>query len=300
MDAGVYSNTEGLVGKAVEAMLPQIRPKSSLINSIYELKDLKTIPETMKRCNNAINAINRIISGERWGKRTLRAILKGGSDVVLQKNFNVEPLLQDIANTVFSIKRVNTKLKQLRDEAGQVQTHHWGADLFALRNLSERYSASAGNYVSNPSQVSIQRSVDHSVRRFTATMSFFYKMPSYSDAETRIRGIADYNGLVLSPQVIWNAIPWSFVVDWVIGIGPWLSQFNGRQLQIVTHIIEFGYSVHVNRVVETSLGGIGQVAHIEEESYFRTPSTVPLVSSIQLSGLNPNEFSLATALGGSR
>jgi hypothetical protein len=303
-DLGVYKDSEGFEGRACEYMLPGIRPQSSLINSIYELKDMKTIPHTMDRISKALDQLKVTSVGKItslltdkpswWAKKTLKAILNASGDVYLQNSFNLSPLLQDISNVWFGVQNVEDKLKQLVAQARQPIVHHWGAPLTKLKD-EDRTDVGANN-VLVPANVLIRRVVKYPLARFSATLEFSYEMPNYSSKELLARGLADYHGLGLSPQIVWNAIPWSFVVDWLVGVGPWLSQFRQRQLEIVTHISKFGYSVHIKRETSCIHSVAGLVSMVTEESYYRTPSAVPLVSSIQLSGLNSKEFSLGGTL----
>jgi len=302
---GCYHSDQGLYGLACQNMLPGIRPASSLINSIYELKDVKTIPHTLAKIGQSLSNLEKLLKGEakylfanggRASRKTLKSIVNAGADVYLQNSFNIQPLLQDITNVVFSVDRVEKKLKQLLAQANQPVRTHWGCELDGFKSNSST-RVTTGRPSDSDTNVSLTRDVAYSVARFQATLEYSYAMPEGSYAELRTRGIIDYNGLVLSPQVIWNAIPWSFVVDWVVGVGPWLSQFTGRQLDIVTHISKGGWSVKIDREIKLSSSLTGQVAMLHEVSYFRKNQMPPLISSLRTSGLNPKEFSLGAALG---
>jgi hypothetical protein len=299
---GVYKGTGGLEGTALRAMLPGIRPATSLINSIYELKDLTTIPHTLAKIKSALNNVEALINlkgfsrSNGFGGKTLKSLSQAGADVYLQKRFNVSPMLQDIVNVAGSVDKVRGKLNQLISSANRPITRHWSRDLdgFGDRDDIINDTGSYGPVVN----VSYRRIVGHPQKRFSATLEYSYRMPEGSYQDLLVKGIKDYNGLVLSPQVIWNAIPFSFVVDWIVGIGPWLSQFTGRELEVVTHISKFGYSVHIERVITQYHSHVGQVSQLTEESYYRTPASGvgTLISSLQTSGLNPDEFSLASGM----
>jgi hypothetical protein len=291
---GCYHSDEGLADLAVQRMLPGIRPVTSAINSIYELKDIPSIGNTMRRVNLSLDALNNLIVNLPTGYRTLRQILKGPADVYLQNKFNILPLLQDITNVGNSVSVVQSKLNKLTSDAKKSLKTHWGCDLTSFRDSDETFTQ--GTAYSNPSTVTLRHVCKYGKRRFQATMEFSYEVASYSPKELLWRGVADHLGLSLSPQVIWNAIPWSFVVDWVVGVGPWLSQFTMRQLGITTHITKFGWSINIARDCDIYYNPYGRVSHMTEQSYYRTPANVPLVSSIRLSGLNPTEFSLGGAL----
>jgi hypothetical protein len=293
-DGGVYRDHEGLPGIAIQRMLPGIRPKTSAINSVYELKDVTTIGRTMRRLNEGLDALNNLIVNLPTGYRTLRQILKSGSDVYLQNKFNILPLLSDISVVANAMANVQNQLNKLIANAKKPLHAHWGTDLQNLQDIDTSYPIQSA--FTPPGLVTLLGHCKYRTRRFQATLDYSYEVESYSPKELLGRGLADYLGLTLSPQVIWNAIPWSFVVDWVLGVGPWLSQFTQRQLGITTHIIQFGWSIKVERETSIHYQPYGRVSHLLEKSYYRTPDNAPLVSSIRSSGLDPTEFSLGGAL----
>jgi hypothetical protein len=298
----VYHSDHGLASIAVQAMLPGIRPGASLINSIYELKDLKTIPRTLSRITSTLEHLESFVGSftKYFNRRTLKQILNSGADTYLQEKFNVAPMLRDIAAVSFGVDNVKNQLKQLVLEAKKPQRRHWGADIGSFRDEDRTQLAESTGVVIQPQFCNIRRVVKFPSRRFQATIEYSYELQDGSNEELLIRSLADYYGLNLNPQIIWAAIPWSFVVDWVLGVGPWLSQFTQRQLGIVTHISKFGWSVKIDREIELSISPYGQVSSSKEVSYFRTPDTAPLVSWIRSSGVSSTEFTLAAALVSTR
>jgi hypothetical protein len=299
-DRGVYADDENLSGYAFQQLLPGIRPGTSLINSIYELKDLKTIPLTLARIHKALDQLEiylgkKLKSLSRYASReTLKTLVGGAADVHLQSKFNVLPMLQDITAVDFAINNVKGQLKRLTSEAQRPLTKHFSAPLMKFNDSRESVAGSSG--ASWPNALTFAREVVYVERMFRATIQYHYELDDTDPVDLYRHGLADYLGLQVSPQVIWNAIPFSFVVDWILGIGPWLSQFTMKRLGIVTHISQAGISIKVKRKATLRIEQYGQVGTFEEESYYRTPADVPLVSSIRSSGLNSTEFTLASSM----
>jgi len=304
---GVYKDDHFLWSTACENMLPGIRPSVSLINDVYELKDIKTIPKTLAAINKALThleslfkeggeVLNLLKNVNRAGKRSLKSILNAGADSYLQTNFNVLPLLRDIEAVFNSVHNVKSKLKQLADHERQERSTHWGANLPGFDSFTDTLHLT-GRPSDEDADVSITRAVTYASARFQATIEYSYRMPDGSYKELLVRGVEDYLGLNFSVQTVWNAIPWSFVIDWLVAVGPWLGQFTMRQLVIVTHISRSGWSVKIDRDISLTSSLTGQVGSVREKSYYRTPQNPNLISSLRTSGLNPKEFSLAAALG---
>lgn len=57
----------------------------------------------------------------------------------------------------------------------------------------------------------------HRVARYT------YRCPELQGIMARLRQFVDAFG-VFDPAALWDVIPWSFVIDWFIGVGPWLHK----------------------------------------------------------------------------
>jgi hypothetical protein len=152
---------------------------------------------------------------------------------------------------------------------------------------------------------SCTRRVTYDVRKFHATMVYSYTLPTIMGPYRELLGLLDGLGINLNPAIIWNAIPWSFVVDWFIGISRWLNQFQVRNIEPVVQIHGFCYSLHAKRVVQTTVSSTayaGQVMAISEEAYERNVGLdqAAITSAFRTSGLNPKEFSLSAALALSR
>ena len=223
----------------------------------------------------------------------MRQLVGGSADSYLQSKFNFLPLLRDITVLANSVENVKGQLKRLTDEARRPLKKHFSANLGKFRNSTD--SISSGTGATWPASVTYQRFVTYDEHVFRATLEYSYELTDAPEDLFR-RGLMDYLGLQVSPQVVWNAIPWSFVVDWFLGVSPWLDQFTMRHLGIVTHISKAGWSVKVKRKAVCSVDPYGQVVECLEESYFRTPATPQLVSSLKTSGLNPTEFLLGSSL----
>jgi hypothetical protein len=115
--------------------------------------------------------------------------------------------------------------------------------------------------------------------------------------------LCDALGVNLDPSIIWNAIPWSFVLDWVANVGEYLSRFKTGFMDPTINIHQYCWSVKRERDIfvsyESTLPGIGanstQYPAVNETAY-RREVDFPSASSILTSGLSLNELSLAAAL----
>lgn len=324
------ANVEELVQRALTSMLPGIRPRMSLVNSVYELKDFKSMArgllsasKTFKRmlthsANLKLDAktrLRRILQREALSFQdrsyTLKRIVRGAADGYLQWMFALAPLVRDIDSVRESIKRVPVQVAQLLDREGKDSNRHWRF------SLSDTYASKTESYESGALPYGVKNRFVY--KRYTnyvspclnVSLAYTYKLRDWERQEAALRGYLDALGVQVNPAILWNALPWSFVVDWVFGVSQWLDQFKIRNIEPQTYIQRCCASVHVQRMVRTTYQSIPDpafgcgtneipVCQVDEEAYYRFPCWPDIVRSITESGLSSTEFSLAAALGAAR
>jgi hypothetical protein len=301
------SGLQGLIDDSLTAVLPGIRPNLSLVNSIYELKDFKSLPHTLARIRNALPKVVSLLKsrGFRGFGGSLRELTRTSADGYLQTEFNILPLLSDIAGLNHAIQNVQTELKKLIAGQGSVQTRHYKRALSNYSNSDEEKLAFFP-YTWLDGESYQRRVVRYNVAMFNATVKYSYRLPDMSARELLLRALLDSLGVNLNPRIIWNAIKFSFVVDWVAGVGRWLDQFKKRNIEPVCHIHSYVYSIHISRTVQTFKqfgrgaqymeGSTVPCISLLQDTYQRVPNSVDVLRSIKTSGLDPKEFSLAAAL----
>lgn len=297
-----------LIAWSLKSMLPEIRPELSLLNSIYELKDFKTLPAT----------IRRLKPYSPKGKLSLRRILGGGSDSYLQSQFNLLPLLSDIAGIRNALKNAQKQVNQMLALEGKPLTRHYWRDLSApYPNKDETsgstYTQAQSTYWSNPNGATAmiigtwrpRRVVTYEVQRFHAEIQYTYYLSGFDREHAYVKGLMDGLGVNLNPAIIWNAIPWSFVVDWVLGVSRWLNQFRVNNLEPRTVIHRYLWSTSVKRKIDiyskmnvnATYVGSPEVLNttVVEEAYKRFPRGIS-TTDITTSGVSAKEFLLMSAL----
>jgi hypothetical protein len=300
------SDIDALVSRAITAMLPGIRPVDnvSLINSIIELKDFASLPRTLKNVGSLVeDSFAFLIRRPGYKTMTLRNLLRKGADVYLQAEFNILPLLSDISAVSTAIRTVRNRLRQLVSHAGTPQKRYYTV------NLLDRYTGASSqkaiplpDYMV-PRNLLFGRNVLYRSASFNAQMMYNYTLPSWVTEDSLMAALLDSLGVNLNPRILWNAIPWSFVVDWLVNVNSWLDNWRTRNIEPVVNIRGFSWSFKVERYVQTYLGFDSADPCVERyDSVYkrRVGDRSALYSSLVTSGLSPKEFSLAAALAFSR
>ena len=304
-----------LVQTSLNAMSPGIRPANniSLLNSIYELKDYRNLAVTVRNLIRRIRTYplkntrlfyNR--SFVRWWNEVRDAPLQSACRIMagqfLNAEFNLLPLMQDICSVRQALSDYREQFKKLARDANTRKVHHFKRELRdQFRDSYDSETCPTTNAIV-PSSMSYGRSVTYLVRQFNATLEYSYSLPFGAGDENLPWALMDRLGVNLNPAIIWRALKWSFVVDWLVGVSQFLDRFKVRSIEPSVIIHSYCASAHVKRVITTNMGFGSSNPCFEqsEESYQRVPGLPNAYSSIRLSGLSPMEFSLGAALAASR
>jgi len=306
------SSLADLEARALRIMLPSIKEELSLINSLYELKDFKSLPHTMSRIRTGLDRMFRFRSG-----LTLRQGLRLGSDGYLQSQFNLLPLLSDIVGANRAIRRIEAQINELVTRSGKVQRKHFAYTWSEFEDSTDvtdpfyvmtSFDSDIGTSATQLTRYVCTRQTIHEPSKFHAMIEYNYNYSQYQRENALLLGLLDAFGVNLNPAIIWNAIPWSFVVDWVFGVNRFLSNFKVQNMEPKINIRRYLWSIArkrniwVYRVAKHAYPGHALAAPQEvptpvvTETAYRRHVGTPAPSLITTSGLNSTEFTLGAAL----
>jgi hypothetical protein len=316
---------DGLKQRSLRSMLPYIKSELSLINSILELKDFKSLPKTI---TNAASVAKSLLSKITWrgSNSTLRRLLHATADSYLQMQFNILPLLSDISGIHAALTSCKAKLNALVAGQGYTQKKHYKVQLTVPAVSPETKTFTSplspfGPYppyqygCAKPCGVvsKATRYVYTDVSTFHAEIEYNYNYTQYQVEHAQLLGLLDALGVNLNPAIIWNAIPWSFVIDWVLDVSRWLNdrRILNMEPQINIHNYLWSYTgrrrILIYREVSRDLiyhdiGSAERVVSpgvplpVTTESVYKRVVEMPSAGSITSSGLSLKEFSLGAAL----
>lgn len=309
-----------LYQRSLNTMLPKIKAELSAVNTLIELKDFRTLPQTISRLSSLVSSIGTSLakpgtrSRIRRATDSLRRITGGASDGYLQLRFNILPLLSDISGIHAALSRTERRINDLVTRSGRVQTSHFGSLLNEYPDKDDEeglaFAYKPGTIRSDlysNSVLNFYRQVKYDPSLFHAELRYNYNYTQYQIEHAQLLGHLDAFGVNLNPSIIWNAIPWSFVVDWVIGVGRWLDQFKRLNMEPKINILGYLWSIKRSRriYVSTKMLSLGSghsltgstMNHsmVTESAYRRNLHPVD-INSITTSGLSSTEVSLGAAL----
>jgi hypothetical protein len=298
--------------QSLNVMLPYVKAQLSLLNTVVELKDFKSLPKTLN--SMASFAVRR--------RETLRQTLRAASDGYLQAKFNILPLLSDISGIRTALLRTERRINDLVTRSGRVQRRHFAFNWYEHTDTTTTNQATQSNPAffsaffaplsssSGPFGVTVKltRYVSYIPSVFHAEIEYNYNYTQYQLVHAQALGLLDALGVNLNPAIIWNAIPWSFVIDWVVNVSSFLNKWRESNMAPTINIRRYLWSVKRERTILVTKqvldpSGTYPIAKrsiiplpVVHQTAYRRGVGLPTSGSVVLSGLNLNEFSLGAAL----
>jgi hypothetical protein len=188
-----------------------INREISILNFLHELKDLKRMFHIWSR---QLTTLLNIANGH------------------LNLKYGWKPFIQDVVSIWNALHKSQKKLKKLLENEGKIR--RFRTKLNSFGELFDVLPVDHGPY-GGPTSI---RCIDNVQDGFvpiaalsyvkdprvvvTCTIKYSYGLPKISLAQAKLRALLGAFGLEIDPQIIWDAIPFSFVVDWFWRVGDWL------------------------------------------------------------------------------
>lgn len=208
---------------AYQAMRPKMTTDISLTNFLLELGDIKQLFHFWDRTKSVIN---NMAAGH------------------LNYSFGWRPFIGDLKAMIEQVALFEERLEDFTQRAGVPQKRHFQASLPSSTITSPEWTdpvSGAKVYT----KTSYQEAIFHS------TMGFRYSLPSYSFQDLKTRAWLDTLGLNLTPAQLWEALPFSFLIDWVADIGGFLDGLSSSWINPDITIISCVNSVKYKFIFET-------------------------------------------------
>lgn len=215
-----------------EAM-QEMQPRFSQLSLINDLIEIRQIKDLLKPQGKAKSIIGRV------------------SNDLLWQEFGVKPTIDSIIGVIGLMRTLRSKIIDLRNRAKRLQTRHYARRMDINSNLP----ADGVIFTENPGefrQVRLSRVCRWKMLpKYHATVQFRYDISSLTDTELEIRAWLEATGVLNPTRTLWNAIPYSFVVDWFSTIGDWVDSLTSQPaipivIESFVHSIKYSYQTNVD------------------------------------------------------
>jgi len=253
-------------------------------------------------------------------------VAKGLADEYLNLEFGWRPFVQDVREMYSLWKRLDKVLADLKRQNGKWQRRYAALDKENATEVVEDESVPYGffgvgggnlSHVLRPTQTLRYASL-RTERKTWFVGSFRYWIPDVSSSLWNARARAALFGALPTPQVLWEVMPWSWLIDWFLDVDDtlgWISpgavdnlvcrysyimRREKRTLDLVATTIQSGADNAGSQVWPELRGQDGAVrSRFITETKARVPGGNPFGGSVNTT-LTSRQVGILAALGISR
>jgi len=173
-----------------------------------------------------------------WQKRN--SLAKNLAGLHLNYKFGWKPTIGDIKDAISGVVAVKSKLEAFEASLGKIIQSHTTIEK-SSNTVSANYRVPGG-----PLQ-SYRATVTRECIGYIA-----YKpqpLPVMNSFHKAILSFLDTLGFELNPRIIWDALPFTFVIDWFLGVGNLLGRFKVDTLELpillVDGFLQYKETLHI-------------------------------------------------------
>lgn len=309
--AKMDQNEVNLLGSAAIAATRPLQSEASLATLIGELKGdglprLTLLdPNTWKPKNHRYAPNTAFHAGGKAG------------DEYLNYQFGWAPLVKDLLGMMHSVVNVSNIVRQMDRDSGKLIRRRWNSapnvsnsEIGTFYNGSQGRSNMVPNHVApyvlngTGSEGTVLRSSYESTR-FAAAYSYYWP-----EAVTALDKMVEFErranvvlGTRLTPDVLWNLAPWSWLVDWFGNVGDVIS--NATALSNDNLVMRYGYLTKKVSVtysytcpdVRSNGHKLGSVTTGLINTSLERRRATPYGFGVDLNGLSVAQWAILGALG---
>lgn len=241
-------------------------------------------------------------------------------------------LWQDVDRRMAQIIRENNKTIRRRATIETSSTLEMGKTVGSLQTVTEGSNARASdpswgttyafpfaNTFGNPPNFGWTGTTTYSVMRTRTEKVWFsghfrYSIPDTSSSQWNRHARLALFGAIPTPELIWEIIPWSWLIDWFTNVGDVISNFSPNAVGysalvdscVMRSVIEttiYSSNTIVNKPAGSSFWTSGEFNHSSTDKIeikTRTGTGNPFGLNVQLPSLSTFQLSILAALGISR
>jgi len=254
----------------------------------------------------AREGIPKIAGAGLWKEKS--RFLKGSSSEYLNLEFGWKPMISDILSFARSVRDHHEVIEQWHAGSGQKirRRHVYPVD----STFTQGAETGAIQYPASVGMPNIRATTsERKVHRSWFSGAFRYHVPMGDDQLSKARRMysdaGKLLGLRLTPDVLWNAAPWTWAADWFGNTGDIMTNISNLGQDGL--VMQYGYMmVSVEKSTETSfrvisngtVGATGSFGRYQSHKV-RTPAS-PYGFATTFDGLSTRQKAICAALGISR
>jgi len=257
------------------------------------------------------DGLPKLFGATLWEKNTSVARKAGGE--YLNSEFGWKPLVGDVTDVMSALTHARAILEQYERGSGRVTRRQYRFPVEKTRSTA----LYVGSYVptTTPSYGWERSGKQGQVFRISSSRTetwfsgaFTYHLPTGYHSRNRLIDAGNKAkallGLDLTPEVIWNASPWSWAIDWFSNAGDVISNLSDWSTDGL--VLKYGYIMQ-HKVVMDSYYLVGPTGLQDKLAYAspihacveikRRQEATPFGFGLNWNGLSPRQLAISAALG---
>jgi hypothetical protein len=161
-------------------------------------------------------------------ERQVKGVAKGLAGLNLAYNFGWKPTAGDLRNFVEATLGLTAKLEAFKKVLN-----------VKLKSRYKNYSQSlirTGTLTNGLNKAPWRATLAQDVISYVVYAPQPLKV--MGELDMYLRGVLDSLGFELNPRILWDAIPFSFVADWFVGVGNFLDRFKVDALELPVYYVD--------------------------------------------------------------
>lgn len=212
----------------------------SILNFLVELRDLKRMAKHIRFALASYKEILPLLQGEPQKAALARLV----GDTYLSYKFGYAPLCRDLITILRLLRNMHKRIKSLlrrvhKIEVATVQLHAFDLppteDLLVYQQYGSAFCDNVLNYEDVPGQATWTKTVTTTPK---ACIKYTLFCEDLSRLALEVRSYMEAFGIRWDPAVIWNAIPFSFIIDWVWDVSAFLEGLAKPTLPVKLRILD--------------------------------------------------------------
>lgn len=208
-------------------MEPEFRGVLSMLNFIYELKDFKQLAKFAHKLD-----LTKLLRVAQQMKRKVKKIdqTKNAAEVHLMYGFAIKPLIADLINIHSQIWLIASEAQRLFQLEGCfANRRHYSQSYVFQEDLVPDSNWYFGQLLNT---------------KLTATLDYKYQYKS----RTNFGAFTRWWGLDINLETIWNALPWSFLVDYAFNVGETFKLIR-RDAHLKVDVLDYCESIKTSHTL---------------------------------------------------
>lgn len=188
---------------------PTMETRTNLSVFLAELTDIRRMFDLLPRAKDV------------WRNKTELAKYVNG--LHLNYNFGWKPFISDLMNALDALSTLNERLEDFVQKAGK--------DISAQKGSKDIEHTHETSWVLPFNSDWKLSEIVSGTERLRSTFRFSYDLPRIPGNSMYWRAVLDSLGFKLAPSVIWQKLPFSFIVDWMVNLTAYLQAHEDSWIQ---------------------------------------------------------------------